>query len=179
MARIFHAIVIGLVGAGIIHILLLFLIPRMVEKDSWTALSEHGEPYDAIRLDTLDDDIGFGGGDPFFLAVACLFDLGEGPVRLNATGHVPFWSASVHDRSGFNVFSLNDRTASDGRMDFVIATAGQMIALRNELPADFADSVFVETDIDQGIVVLRGFVPDPTWEPEIAAFLENADCMSH
>lgn len=179
MARFFHAIVIGLIGAGIIHIVVLFLIPRMVENDIWTALSEQSQPYSLIGADTLNAQTGIGSSDPFFYDVACLFDLADGPTRVNAAGTIPFWSASIYDRSGLNIFSLNRHTASDGDIDFVIATAAQMIALRNQLPADFTDSIFVETNIDRGIVVLRGFVADPTWEAQVAAFFEGATCTSY
>ena len=83
---------------------------------------------------------------------------------------------SVHDREGQNIFSLNDRTASDGTLDIVVLKPVQMLELRNAFPADFERSIFVEADIDAGIVVIRSFLPDATWQPRIAAYLESISC---
>ena len=41
--------------------------------------------------------------------------LEEGVVRIDNAGKVPYWSASVYDRSGQNIYSFNDRTATDRR----------------------------------------------------------------
>ena len=46
----------------------------------------------------------------------------------------PFWSVSVYDRSGQNIYSFNDRTPPDGNLDFVVLTPAQMIELRKDLP---------------------------------------------
>ena len=72
--------------------------------------------------------------DPFFRASACRFDLQDGPVRLKADGTVPFWSASIYDRGGQNVYNFNDRTAAGGELDFVVVTPAQMIEMRKDLP---------------------------------------------
>jgi uncharacterized membrane protein len=83
------------------------------------------------------------------------------------------WS---HDRNGQNIFSFNDRTASDGSVDFVVLTPVQTIEVRKALPEEFVDAVFVEADIDEGIVVIRAFVPDGTWRTAVTKFLEGVSC---
>jgi uncharacterized membrane protein len=85
---------------------------------------------------------------------------------------------SVYDRNGQNIFSFNDRTAADGKIDFVVLTPIQTIEVRKELPERFVNAVFVEADIGEGIVLVRAFVPDPTWRPAVEAFLGGLSCTA-
>jgi uncharacterized membrane protein len=177
MARLFYAVLLGIVGAGIVHIAILLLLPALSERDSWSRLAEAGEFYSAVPIH------GSAGQpplvkayDPMFDARACRFDLAEGIVHVFAEGTVPFWSASVYDRNGQNIYSFNDRTASGGELDFAVVTPVQMIEIRKELPTEFQSSIFVETQTDQGIVVVRAFVPDETWRPAIKRYLDGISC---
>lgn len=176
MARLLHALLLGLVGAGIVHIVILLLVPSYSQRDAWTALSEQSNYYVTTRLDPPGAEPLIGSLDPLFDAVACRFDLTDGPVHIHGGGEVPYWSLSVHDRAGQNVFSVNDRSSSASALDFVIATPVQMIDLRNELPLAFERSVFIEAGVGEGIAVVRAFVPDGSWEPTVARYLRGIVC---
>lgn len=176
MTRLLHAIITGLVGAGIVHIAVLMLVPGFSVRDAWTVLSAQSNYYTFTRLDPPGSVPLIRSLDPLFDAVACRFDLGEGVVHIAGEGAVPYWSISVYDRTGRNIFSFNDRSSTQGDVDFVVATSAQMVALRNALPADYDRSVFVEADIDEGIAVVRAFAPDPSWEPTVSSYLDGLEC---
>ena len=177
MARLLFAVVLGLVGAAIVHIAVLFLLPRLSERDAWSRLAAAADLYAVVAADGSDNSQPVvQAPDPQFRAAACRFDLEDGPMRVQAKGSVPYWSTSIYDRSGENVYNFNDRTAADGALDFVVGTSAQMIEMRKDLPADLASSVFVEADIDEGIVVVRSFVPDDSWAKTIAAYLGSLSC---
>lgn len=178
-AGLLHALALGLVGAGIVHIVILLLVPSYSERDTWSILSQHANYYVTTRLDPPAAEPLVGSMDPLFDAVACRFDLDEGTVRVHGRGEVPYWSISVYDRAGQNVFSLNDRSSTDGQLDFVVATPVQMIELRNALPPQYDRSVFIEADIGEGIVVVRAFAPDESWEPAISRYLAGIACTPH
>ena len=178
MTRIGYALLVSLFGAGIVHIAVLMLLPYYTERDAWSLLSQTSDHYAMTK-------IGGSGAttplvrsvDPLFSAVACRFDLEDGVVHVAGDGTVPFWSMSVYDRNGQNIYSFNDRTAPDGRVDFVVLTPVQTIEVRKTLPESFVDSVFVEADLSEGIVVVRAFVPDPTWRSAIDDFLSGVTCV--
>ena len=176
MARLIYAIVLGIVGAGIVHIAVLFLVPAYSERDAWSALSQQANYYAVTRLDPAGQAPVIGSLDPLFDAVACRFDLSDGEIRVHGDGSVPYWSMSVYDRSGQNIFSVNDRSSAGGTLDFVIGTPVQMVGLRNDMPADYDASIFVEADTSEGMVVVRVFAPDETWEPTISAYLDEISC---
>lgn len=169
MRRLIHALLLGLLGAGIVHIVVLFLIPDLSERDTWARLETAADLYGITPVVAKSVD-------PLFRVVACRFDLDDGMAQIKAPGNVPFWSVSIYDRNGHNVYSFNDRSAEKGVLDTVVLTPAQMIAVRKDLPADLVGSVFVETEARQGIAVVRAFVPDDSWKPGVERFLAQASC---
>ncbi|MGE0280209.1 MAG: DUF1254 domain-containing protein [Rhizobiaceae bacterium] len=171
--------IIGLIGAGIVHIAVLLLLPRMSPRDAWSRLAEQADLYEVSPYVTDSDLAGAAGiADPFFQAVACRIDLSEGIAHVQGSGVVPYWSASVYDRSGQNIYSLNDRGAKSGQLDVVVLTPAQMVDLRKAPLEELQNAVFVETPISQGIVVVRGFAPDQTWVRSVAEFLGAIECAA-
>ncbi len=177
MRKLLHTILLGLLGAGIVHIVVLLLVPEFSERDAWSRLAMASDLYKMTRLDAE-----AGGApvvksvDPLFYAAACRFDLADGLVRVKAPGNVPFWSVSVYDRNGHNIYSFNDHSATGGVLDTVVLTPAQMIEVRKDLPEDLQGAIFVEAPIDEGIFVIRSFVPDDSWKPIVSRFLEQSSC---
>ncbi|WP_292165220.1 DUF1254 domain-containing protein [Mesorhizobium sp.] len=177
MRKLLHAILLGLLGAGIVHVVVLLLVPGFSERDAWSRLAMASDLYRMTRLDAE-----AGGApvvksvDPLFYAAACRFDLSEGMVRVKAPGNVPFWSASVYDRGGHNIYSFNDHTATGKVLDTIVLTPAQMIEIRKDLPEELQGAIFVEAPIDEGMFVVRSFVPDDSWKPVVSRFLEQSSC---
>lgn len=177
MRKLLHALLLGLLGAGIVHIVVLLLIPEFSERDAWSRLGMASGLYEMTPLEAESGGAALvKSADPLFQAAACRFDLADGIVQIRAQGSVPFWSASIYDRSGHNLYSINDRSATDGILDLVILTPAQMMEVRKNLVEAYQGSIFVEAPIDEGIVVIRSFVPDESWEPTVARFLGKASC---
>jgi uncharacterized membrane protein len=177
MARLIYTSLLGLVGAGIVHIAIVLMIPYYSERDSWALVSKVGQPYSVARLDRDGPAAGaLRKADPMFDIAVCRFDLGDGSVHLFAPGRVPYWSLSVFDRRGHNVFSLNDRTANAGVLDVVVARPFQLVELRKAMPANYENAVFVESDIGEGMMVVRSFVPDDSWRRIVAGHVASMRC---
>ena len=177
MLKALYAVILGIFGAGIIHIVILMMIPEFSERDAWSRLAMVSDLYKPTPLETpVEGEPIAQTGDPLITSVACRFDLGDGVVQLRAPGTVPFWSVSVYNRGGQNIYSFNDRTAEAGRMDFVVLTPDQMIDVRKDVPEDFQKSIFVETPIGEGIVVVRAFTPNDSWRKAVADFLGGLTC---
>ncbi len=181
MSRLFYALVAGLVGAGIVHIAILMLIPRYAQHDVWTQLGDLGADGRFVRIETAHEGktgTVIKAADPLFAIAACRFNLTNGLTHIKAPGTVPFWSVSIFDRKGENIYSFNDRNATDGQLDLTVASPVQMVELRKDLPAEFERSIFVETSVGEGVVVLRSFVPDRSWNRIVSDFVAGAKCQS-
>lgn len=175
--RVSYACLAGLVGAGVVHIIILLLVPEFSERDAWARLQSISRPYEMTVLDSGHAEVqSIGTTDPSFITAACRFDLSDGRIHVGATGKVPFWSAAVYDRGGANLYSLTDRSAVDRALDLVILTPDQMIEARKDMPEDFDRSVLIETPAGEGIVVVRAFVPDASWAVAIGDFVKRMAC---
>ena len=177
MHRLALTIAAGLVGAGIVHIVVLLLVPQFSDRDAWSRLAMAADLNRVVRIDAQAGQAPIVEPlDPLFQAAACRFDLSEGMLHVRAPGRVPFWSVSVYERGGANLYSFNDRTSEGGILDFVVLTPAQMIEMRKQLPEEFESSIFVEASVDEGIVVIRSFVPDSSWRSNVAKFLGDLSC---
>jgi uncharacterized membrane protein len=175
LTRLAYAIVLGLFGAGIVHISVLFLLPAYSGQDAWSRLEGVAGLNAFARIDEQVTQVDLS-PDPLFEAAACRFDLARGVAHVTAQGRVPFWSVSIYNRIGQNVFSFNDRTATDQRLDLVLATPAQMAELKRSPVPEFEQSIVVETAAEQGMVVLRVFEPDASWQKRVAEFIAGANC---
>jgi uncharacterized membrane protein len=177
MARLLAALLVGLIGAGIVHIAVLLLLPHMAERNAWSRLSALAEVGDVVRVDHIRGDrpiIAL--PDPGFMAAACRFDLHDGLLQVDSPVAVPFWSASIYDRNGINIFSLNDRSTIDRALDFAVLTPDQAIEARRDFPELAGRSIFAEVEAREGIVLVRAFVPDPSWSEIVARFFAQMRC---
>ena len=176
--RIGYAVLMGLLGAAILHIVILLLLPEISSRNAWSRMAEASDLYQPVQLrNGLPDAVHDGNRDPLFRSLACRFDLTDGLLRIQASGAVPFWSASVYDRAGNNIYSFNDRSAHDKALDVVVLTPAQMLEVRKEVPEDLGQSVFVETRSEEGIAVVRVFTPDESWMPAVDSFLDSIRCQ--
>jgi uncharacterized membrane protein len=177
MAKAIYAILLGLFGALLIHVVTLFLIPRLAENDAWARLSRTTQPGVFTIIDQSSDiSSSMRAFDPNFVIAACQFSLAEGPVSVSGSAAPDFWSLSVFNRQGANIFSINDRTMQSGVLDLVVATPLQLIEFQKDMPPELANSVFAEADVRDGFVVLRAFVPEASLRAQIMAFVKAASC---
>jgi uncharacterized membrane protein len=177
MFRLLYAFLVGIIGAGIVHIAIIFLLPANASNDAWSRIAAIAEPYQPVLLENVEPSVlPASQRNPFLRAVACRFDLSDGPLRVSAREAVPFWSMSLYDRSGLNVFSISDRAAPGNVPDLLVLTSKQLSELRTEMPETFDQSLFVETDVTQGMIVLRVLVPDESYVRQVGRALGAISC---
>lgn len=176
MARLALSLVTGLLGAVALHIIVLFLVPRYSEHDIWSLMSERADVFSVVNLsEPAPDQPALWSADPLLRGAGCRFDLTDGMAHVTALAAPRFWSMSVYDRHGLNLFSINDKTA-DANVDIVLATPFQAIELRKAVPDDLAGAIIVEVPEDEGLAVLRTFQPDWTYRPDVDGFLTGIQC---
>lgn len=114
MLRVLLAILTGLVGAAVLHVIILLAIPHFSNRDANTRAVAEGKPHLFHLLEETTEKKTLGSGDPFMRVAVCTFNIEEQPIRLTAVGAVPFWSVAVYDKASNEVFSMNDRTSAAG-----------------------------------------------------------------
>ncbi|MBK3745851.1 hypothetical protein G3A39_42610 [Paraburkholderia aspalathi] len=168
-ARLLRVLILGLIGAGIVHIVVLFLVPVYSDQNAWSRISALGDTYRFHRLKAV--------SDPLFMQSACRFDLDDGALRITAKGEMPYWSMSIYNRKGDNLYSFNDSIFNEQPLDLVIADPASLVRLKADIPANLEQAIMIAQNIDEGIVVLRVFAPDATWATQISKFFNDAQCI--
>jgi len=165
----------GLVLAGIIHIAIILMIPTFGTKDASDQLSRQHDLWEFVTLEDVEGtkiaDI-----DPYFNIGACRYDLGEDPLIVSGPDTDAYWSASVFNEDGQILYSLNKRTAIEGKLHLLVVNAVQMSNMREIQPEEIETSIIVETSSNRGFIVLRVLSPDETWKPGISKFLNGVEC---
>ena len=176
MLRLMFAILTGLFGAALLHLVIILALPHYTGRDAATRVLAEGDPNKFYLLSALSDDAGLANNDPFVRTAVCSFDLEDGPVRFTAKGNVPFWSIAVYDSASNEVFSMNDRTSVAGALDVLVATPIQLTGLRKSLPAELQPTILVEMARPQGYAVLRTLAPQASFDEAAKSFLADAGC---
>jgi uncharacterized membrane protein len=173
------ALLTGLVGAAVLHIVIILALPSFTGLDAYTRLSGEDAENRFVTFAAERDKVGFSNGDPYLRSAACLFSIDDAPVHLTASGGVPFWSFAIYDSSSNEVFSMNDRSAAGGELDAIIASPAQLAAIRKSNPDVISESVLIEMPRPDGYIVLRALAPSPSYVDAAKAFLSEADCEAY
>lgn len=177
MKKLIYGAVLTLLVAGIVHIAIILIVPYFAARDAWTTLSRDMRPWTFSTVATPGStNSKLPQIDPMMGVAACLFDLSEAPLQVEASGALPFWSVAVFDRLGRNIYSFNDRTAIEGELYLLVVNAVQRARLLKTAPPEFDSALVVETESRQGFVLLRALQPDPSWRDRVATFLQQANC---
>lgn len=189
MVRLLLAILVGLVGAAVVHIAVVFAIPKLAENNAWGRLSRIAGMYEIVRIDSRQSPLpdapppaegpgvhDFAFVDPAFVTAACRFSLADGPVRLSASERTDFWSASIYSRQGDNIYSINDRSAVDSQFDLMVGTADQLVEARANSAERDETSIPVEVAIIEGYLTLRTLIDEESKRPGVDAFVRSVTC---
>ncbi|MEL7273043.1 MAG: DUF1254 domain-containing protein [Pseudomonadota bacterium] len=177
MSRIFYTLTVGAVLAGIVHIVIVLLVPSYAAKDAWATLASSGEPWSfSVVAQPGSTETGLPLVDPSFGVAACRFDLSKAAVSVTADGQLPFWSVAIFDRQGRNIYSFNDRTAIERRLNMLVMNPVQMAQYRKANPDAGDRAVIVRADMAEGFVLIRALQPDDSWGPALQRFMGGAKC---
>lgn len=194
MGRLFLALLVGIVGALIVHIGVIFSMPRVAEDNAWARLVNVMPPFRPTIVATGGSNAlspanagasvaellpapRFGFMDPAFVTAACRFSVSEGPVLLGAqASSAGFWSASINARSGDNVYSINERLAPQGQLDLVVGTQAQLDAARLEGLLDEDGAIPVAVTANEFYLTLRALVESESRRPEVDSLVRSLSC---
>ncbi|OOG66923.1 hypothetical protein BLJAPNOD_03615 [Ensifer sp. M14] len=176
MRSVLFASILGLVGAALLHIVIVLVLPQFTGRDAYTRVLGLLEMDSFFSLTSTPGPTGLSNDDPYLRTAVCSFSIADGPARFLASGSVPFWSLAVFDSSSNEVFSMNDHTAVNGRLDLVVATPIQLVELRKAPPQALAQSIMVEMKEEDGYAVLRAMAPLDSFEDQVRNFLAESRC---
>ena len=159
--------------AGAIHIIVILLVPFHADADGWSRLEAHAGEDRFQELPAT----GVPGLDPLFVNGACRLDLADAPAGIAVDARDRFWSVALIDPRGTIVFSLNDRTAVDGRLDMNVVNAAQNARLRESPTLELELTIVTESPSDDLIAILRLYAPTRVAQEDARRILAQSDCL--
>jgi uncharacterized membrane protein len=171
-------VVATLLLAGAVHICTILLIPVLARSDGWSRLDALAGEEQFAEIVSDESGAGVPGLDPLFVNGACRIRLQDAPAAVTTGADDRFWSLAVYDPQGTIIFSLNDRTAVDGRLDMLIVNPAQNAALRRAQADAAGERVVVESQFDDLVALLRLFAPTEAARAESRRILSESECFS-
>lgn len=165
-----------LMAAGAIHIGAILLVPVFAQEDGWSRLAPHAG-VDSFAEVPIVAEGGVAGLDPLFVNGACKLTLTDAPAGITVDARERFWSVALYDPTGAIVFSLNDRTAVEGRLDMIVVNPAQNAELRRSSTEEIQLSIVAESPSDDLIALLRLFAPTKSAQEDARRVMARAECL--
>ncbi|MHB0954420.1 MAG: DUF1254 domain-containing protein [Allorhizobium sp.] len=175
--KLAFAVLTGLMGAALLHIIIILALPNFTGRDAYTRVVAEGPEHSFHSLGDTPDAAGLSNLDPYIKVAVCHFDVTTQPIRLLAGFSPSFWSVAIYDSDSNEVFSMNDRTSVAGVLDVLAASPVQLSRIRKSVPPSLAQSIIVELKEPTGYAVLRAMAPQPSFEQAAREFLGDALCI--
>ena len=179
MRRLLLATIAGLVLAAIVHIVTILLIPLLSTSDANTAyrmLGANGRAEQISASDTRGLPLPRE-ADPATVTAVCSYDLAAGPMRVVArAGTLPL-GLTLHRRGGGVIYAITDRAAIRGVLEFVVMTEEQRDErIARDEEGEAARELRVVSETDQGLIVARVLVPQPSDRADAEALASGVAC---
>ena len=149
----------------------------MRKADGWSRLAPFAGEDRFTEIPVADAEAGVAGLDPLFVNGACRLDLADAPAGITVEARDRFWSLALYDPTGAIIFSLNDRTAIEGRLDMIVVNAAQNAKLKRAPSAEIEQTIVAESPSDDLIALLRLFAPTRTAQEDARRVLARAECL--
>ncbi len=150
--------------AALVHLIIVLLVPTVAAHDAFARLQTLGEPNATVllpRAGPAERLIPY--VDPAVAMSFCRFDLADGPLRITAPAGRAFASISLHTHRGRAFYALTDRAATQGTIEAVLATPGDIRALEaQDNEEDPSHDLRVPSPDGQGFVLFRVFSEEPS-----------------
>ena len=164
--------------AGAIHIGAILLVPGFSVADGWSRLASIAGRDRFVEIPVADTKSGAVIGlDPLFVNGGCLIALAEFPFGIAVEARDRFWSLALYDPRGTILFSLNDRTAIEGRLDMIIVSPAQNALLTRAPTEEIDQTIVVESPSQELIGLLRLFAPTDAAREEARRIMNAAECL--
>jgi uncharacterized membrane protein len=174
-------IVLGLVLAGLIHIVAVLTLPILAPKNAHARLAALGPTNTMIELPPATP------GRQVMPMMApdvryafCRFDLANGPVRLNAKVADELWLIALYTPEGENFYSVAGADMKRAQIDLVISTADQAVEEASvDAPESFDDVIVVNSPVTEGIALIRTPLAGPSRAARAERALRATSCASY
>lgn len=176
MIKAVIALITGIIGAAVLHIMIILVLPLYTGSDAWSKVINLGSENEFHILANQENSTGLYNEDIHIQTAVCYYDLDDGPLLITADNSTDMWTFGTFDADTNEVFSMSARSSIQGDVNFLIVTRAQILTLRSEEPDLVSRTIAIEVADTQGYAVLRAIAPDFSQITEARSFLSSASC---
>ncbi|CAN1509062.1 COG5436 Predicted integral membrane protein [Rhabdaerophilaceae bacterium] len=175
MIALLHLVIIVVV-AGLVHIGGIFILPRTVHDDAFSVLARIASDQ-GVTLLPAEAQLKMPLVDPHVAIGVCRYSLAEGPLRIR-TGLSDTFMAVVFAREHYGIFaSVNDRAATSGALDVVLAMPEQLSRIAGLDDSNEAvEEVRIPAPGPRGIAIIKVLVDRPSGREAAEAIIRAVQC---
>ena len=173
------ALLCGVVGAGIVHIVATFATPGLLRPNTYDRITEHLPANTLVVLGQPEADsqlIPY--QEPDMQIAVCHYDVSGGPVSARVVLPSSGWTLALYSPAGDNFYVMPGR---DQRVTMVNAL---LMLHQNEdaaLPLSAGQTArnaptYIDVPEPTGLMVIRGPVKGESYKDEVANILARASC---
>lgn len=171
-------IALGLVLAGLIHIVAVLMLPMVAPRNANARLAGLGQVNAMVQLPAAEP------GRQVMPMMApdvryalCRYDLSAGPVRLRAPIADDLWMIALYTSEGSNFYAVAGGDLKRDEIDLIIATGDQTVAEAGLDAPEASDKVLVvNSPVTEGIALIRAPVAGPSAAGRAERALKGAYC---
>lgn len=167
----------GLLLGAIVHFATILALPAAATRTSFARLSERTDVNKVTLLsqpapgDTL---LPF--ADPAFATAICRYDLKAGALKVRMPVMPAYGSLTFYTSEGVAFYAINDRGAGRRVVELELMTTEQRNALELDEDETAADRLIIRAVTATGLIVMRGFAPEPSVMPTVRGALSASEC---
>ncbi len=165
--------------ACLVHIISIFALPELAQKDAFSRLSALTPPGQLFLLPAPVPGREFAPfEDPATVQAACLYDLDRGPLELSTDlASDGLFTFSFRTATGRVFYSMTDKAAAHGKLDVLILTPKQLEDVEadddeEELPQELR----LVAPQKKGFVLINALVPYASERADIEARVKSMTC---
>ncbi|MDR1828104.1 MAG: hypothetical protein LBR29_07220 [Methylobacteriaceae bacterium] len=159
--RVILSTLIGLVIAGLVHIIFILYVPHAPQNSAYQRLQALTRNGESVVLPNTGANSWPRQQDPYVTLSACLLNTRESAMLVSFPKSNVFQSLSIHDRQGRVLLSATDRAATGESLDIVVGTATQIADFLKKQGEreDTLQELHVIMEENTGFAVLRTLSP--------------------
>lgn len=165
----------GVIAGGVIHLLTVFAIPSLAERDAWSRLSQVMKPNTFAIADGNTVRLPF--SPPDVISAYCLFDISERNVIVRSPLSDGPWQLAVSSQSGENFYLVTgaDTKKSEARL-LLIRRDRLAEETATEKTDEGEDQNIVVSPSERGFIVIRAPLKGESFHAQALNDLKKARC---
>lgn len=166
----------GVVAAGIIHILCVFSIPLLAERDAWGRLSAVMKPNTLVVPDGKNaPQLPF--TSPDVVTSYCLFDISQNNVIVKSPLPEGPWSLTISARNGENFYVVTGADAKRPRVRLLIIPQNRLPEEESTEKTEEGDEQnIIVSPSETGIIAIRAPLRGESFRAQALEELHKARC---